>query len=312
MYAKLIIMLLLIPGIATFAPFATIQRQNAFVTRSTEFDDSSPSDSADETFEQQQESSSDSTSIMAELAASRDRLLAYIGDEGSGVARGEVETLVTSLVDSSRICAASEKTQMSTTPLLTGSWTLVYSSTDSTRSSPFFPCFTKAFGDDVASQIYRITDSIPEGIKDVGEAKQTFDMDANTLVSRVEVSALNDLSSSIMTTRSTFSVDKEGANEATLNISVGTTKPEKSTIVSKLPDFLKGLAESVPGFPSGAALEAVKKGSGKVSFEEVFFDEEIRVNKYETGKGDYGVETFIWKRASFGAGDMSGEKVWEF
>ena len=116
-----------------------------------------------------------------------------------------------------------------------------------------------------------------------------------------------------MTTRSTFNVDKEGPNEATLNVEVGTTKPEKSTVVDKLPDLFKGLVESVPGFPSGMALEAVKKGSGKVVFEEVFFDEEVRVNKYETGKGDYGGETFVWRRTSFGSDiDDEGEKVWEF
>ncbi|GMH91925.1 hypothetical protein TrVE_jg12304 [Triparma verrucosa] len=303
------LVLLLLPVVSTFAPFVAPSSRRSFTITSTEFDDSSPSDSSDETFEEQQEQG-DSTA--AALASARDRLLDYVEDESSECSRGEVETLVTSLVESSRIFAASEKTQMSTTPLLTGSWSLAYSSTDSTRSSPFFPCFTKAFGDSVSSQIYRITDSIPSGIKDVGDAKQTFDVDKGTLVSRVEVSALNSISSSVMTTRSTFNVDKEGPNEATLNVEVGTTKPEKSTVVDKLPDLFKGLVESVPGFPSGMALEAVKKGSGKVVFEEVFFDEEVRVNKYETGTGDYGGETFVWRRTSFGSDIDEGEKVWEF
>ena len=87
------LVLLLLPVVSTFAPFvAPSSRRSITIARSTEFDDSSPSDSSDETFEEQQEQG-DSTA--AALASARDRLLDYVEDEGSECSRGEVETLVT-------------------------------------------------------------------------------------------------------------------------------------------------------------------------------------------------------------------------
>ena len=157
---------------------------------------------------------------------------------------------------------------MSTIPLLGGRWSLLYSSTDPTRSSPFFPAFSNAFGAQQAEQIFKLTDSIPSGIKDVEDAYQTISFDptfkSGELVSRVKVTAFGGASESIMTTRTTFEVQDAGGEVSTLSLKVGTTKPEKSTVVSMLPGFLKSIADSAPPFPSGSALEAVKEGASGV------------------------------------------------
>ena len=179
---------------------------------------------------------------------------------------------------------------------------MLYASTDPTRSSPFFPAFTKAFGEEQANQIYFITDTIPSGIKDIEEATQTYDTEEGTLVSRVKVAALQGLSSSLMTTRSAITVsDNSNGGCATVEIKVETTKPEKSTLESLLPGFLKDVVQSVPPFPSGSWLESVKSGSSKVVFDEVYCDDKLRVSRYANELAEYGSEVFVWKRKSFAA-----------
>lgn len=84
-------------------------------------------------------------------------------------------------------------------------------------------------------------------------------------------------------------------------VTVGTTKPERSTIADLLPEALKDVVDAAPAFPSGQALEIVKNGGSEVTFEEVYKDGGVRVNRYETDEG--GTELFVWKRDSYGVGD---------
>ena len=73
-----------------------------------------------------------------------------------------------------------------------GVWELVYAPTDTTRCSPFFWAFRRAFPY-TSDQIFDITDAIPAPIKKVGPATQTIDIDGGTLVSRVKVATLGGL-----------------------------------------------------------------------------------------------------------------------
>jgi hypothetical protein len=167
--------------------------------------------------------------------------------------------------------------------LLSGEWELVYSSTDITRSSPFFWAFRKAFPEQ-SNQIYDITDMIPSGIKDVGPAFKVIDIStmskysstsaaASTVststavgrfVSRVKVATLGGIATSIMTTRGTVL----GINANTsIRIQIDTTKPERSTIVQTILGQSIGsvIDESLPPFPSGPALERIVPGSSIVT-----------------------------------------------
>jgi len=180
----------------------------------------------------------------------------------------------------------------SSSGLLNGEWELVYAPQDNTRSSPFFWAFSQAFPDS-ADQIYTITDTIPSPIKDIGPAYQTIDMDARTLVSRVKISTLNQLASSIMTTRCTIINTSAGLDGVILQ--VDSTKPEQSSILEKFGGPLgKMISENSSPFPSGEALEAVKVDSSKVVMITSFCDEGLRVSR----NADDAV--FVWKRKSFG------------
>jgi hypothetical protein len=97
---------------------------------------------------------------------------------------------------------------------------LLYSPEDVTRSSPFFWAFSQAFPEN-ANQIFGITDSIPDPIKEVGPAYQTIQLDSTgtastgKLVSRVKVATLGGIATSIMTTRADIvgSVGVDGKND---------------------------------------------------------------------------------------------------
>ncbi|CAM9270202.1 unnamed protein product [Discosporangium mesarthrocarpum] len=68
-----------------------------------------------------------------------------------------------------------------------GSWTLVYSSSQAFRSSPFFATFQALLGrDGLAERIFALTDSFPSA--KIGQARQIVDGEANQLISRVEMS----------------------------------------------------------------------------------------------------------------------------
>lgn len=68
-----------------------------------------------------------------------------------------------------------------------GTWTLVYSSSQAFRSSPFFATFQALLGrEGVAEKIFSFTDAIPNA--KIGQARQIVNEDCTELVSRVDMS----------------------------------------------------------------------------------------------------------------------------
>lgn len=70
---------------------------------------------------------------------------------------------------------------------MVGIWTLVYSSSQAFRSSPFFATFQALLGTQgVAEKIFSFTDAFPNA--KIGQARQIVNEDCTELVSRVEMS----------------------------------------------------------------------------------------------------------------------------
>lgn len=180
--------------------------------------------------------------------------------------------------------------------LMAGQWSLLYASEDVTRSSPFFWAFRKTFPQN-AEQIFGITDVIPAPLKETGPATQTISEVDDTLVSRVKVATLGGVATSIMTTRCTV-LSREGLD--VLRVRVETTKPEESTILSKLGPLGTFLDENVARpFPSGEALEKVRTGGSEVLIKTSFCDEGLRISRdAELVEGD----VYVWVRDTFEAG----------
>lgn len=182
--------------------------------------------------------------------------------------------------------------------LMAGEWELLYCPSDMTRSSPFFWAFRKAFPEK-SSDIFAITDAIPEPLKEVGPATQTITLDTSSssaqlgsLISRVKVSTLGGLATSIMTTRSTI-IGSEGVDR--LKLRVDTTKPEDSSVLQKLGSFGELLNERAPPFPSGEALERVKRGASEVLMITGYCDESLRISR----NADDIEDAYVWRRISF-------------
>ena len=178
---------------------------------------------------------------------------------------------------------------------LSGTWDLLYTPDDTTRSSPFFTAFRQAVAQ--ADQIYDITDAIPAPLKEVGPATQEIDLEGKrTMVSRVKVATLGGQATSIMTTRCTIVPQQNrGSSSNCMILQVDSTKPEDSTLVNKL---FGPLAASVqansPPFPSGTALEQLQKGSSQVVWRHLYCDEGVRISRY----GDE--DNFcVWTRKEF-------------
>ena len=196
--------------------------------------------------------------------------------------------------------------------LTNGVWELIYTSTDITRSSPFFWAFRRAFsGDDnnTSDQIFDITDSIPAPLKMVGPATQTIDMESKTLVSRVKIATLGGIATSIMTTRCDIlgsgsngsGGGSDGSKDDLLRIRVTSTKPEEATIVTKVLGSFLGeyINSSSPPFPSGDVLDMVVPGSSEVVIKTTFCDEGLRITRNADRPKE---DVFVWKRVKFGSG----------
>jgi hypothetical protein len=185
--------------------------------------------------------------------------------------------------------------------LLSGEWELLYSPEDATRSSPFFWAFRKAFPDN-SDQIFSITDSIPASIKEIGPTFQQIDLNSSTqsgrFISKLKVATLGGLATSIMTTRCSI-VGIEGLDG--IRLRVETTKPEDSTLVSKIFGPLGDVInENLPAFPSGEALEQVQPGSSEVVMRTTFCDEGLRISRNDERPS----EVFVWRRREFASFDF--------
>jgi hypothetical protein len=185
--------------------------------------------------------------------------------------------------------------------LLSGEWELLYSPEDATRSSPFFWAFRKAFPEN-SDQIFSITDSIPATLKEIGPTFQNIELNSQQqtgrFVSKLKVATLGGLATSIMTTRGSI-VGIEGLDG--IRLRVETTKPEDSTLVSKLFGPLGDVInENLPAFPSGEALERAMPGSSEVVMRTTFCDEGLRISRNDERPS----EVFVWRRREFASFDF--------
>jgi hypothetical protein len=208
--------------------------------------------------------------------------------------REEIRTLVSKLEEIAEQVGVGQAS--SHAGLLSGEWELLYSPEDKTRSSPFFWAFRKAFPEN-SDQIFGITDSFPVAIKEVGPAFQQINLNVSTqtgrFVSRVKVATLGGAATSIMTTRAAIT-GIDGIDGICLTIE--TTKPEDSTILSKVFGPLGEIInENAPPFPSGEALEKIRPGSSQVVLRTSFCDEGLRVSR----DGDRPSDIYVWRRREF-------------
>jgi hypothetical protein len=172
---------------------------------------------------------------------------------------------------------------------------LLYSPEDVTRSSPFFWAFRQAFPEQ-SDEIFSITDAIPAPVKEVGPAFQTIDFvpetGRGTLVSRVKISTLGGLATSVMTTRASI-IGSSGLDGIRLKIE--TSKPEDSTAIKVLGPLGAALDDNLPPFPSGEALEKVMPGSSQVVMRTTFCDEGLRISRNDAKISD----VYVWRRKEF-------------
>jgi len=213
----------------------------------------------------------------------------------------EVNSLVQELEATAEQVGVGQASSLS--GLMSGEWELLYAPEDVTRSSPFFWAFRKAFPDS-SDQIFGITDAIPAPIKEVGPAMQVINLEVGsssqtgTFVSKVKVATLGGMATSIMTTRGSI-VGIEGVDG--LKLKIETTKPEDSTVISKLlGPFGDTVNENAPPFPSGEALESARQGSSEVIMRTTFCDEGLRISRNE----DRYDEVFVWRRGNFASFDF--------
>ena len=207
----------------------------------------------------------------------------------------KIPALIQELQDTAEVLGVGQAS--SSSGWLSGTWELLYSTDDPTRSSPFFWAFRQAFSEN-AEQIFGITDALPAPLKEVGPAIQEIDWNDATatgrLVSKVRVATLGGAATSIMTTRASMT---EAVGLDGVKLVVETTKPEKSTLLNTLlgPAMGSLVNENAPAFPSGEALERVQPGSSQVVMRTVFCDEALRISRSDDRPNDW----LVWKRREF-------------
>ncbi|CAM9491568.1 unnamed protein product [Chrysoparadoxa australica] len=190
--------------------------------------------------------------------------------------RRQIEDCIYELEDRSPI------RDSASSPAILGTWALIYSSEDVTRSSPFFWAFrqlTEKVGGDskVADTIFSITDSIP--IKTIGEAIQTITQDE--LKSEVEVIAGNKGPGaavfpsfrSIMTTTSRATA----LGGMDTELSVEKTQVKKSDI-GKLIGAINDIA-----FPTEDVFNRINPESTSLIMTTTFLDGQLRISRNEYG-----------------------------
>ncbi|CAM9727564.1 unnamed protein product, partial [Sphacelaria rigidula] len=119
---------------------------------------------------------------------------------------------------------------------MVGVWTLVYSSSQAFRSSPFFATFQALLGQEgVAEKIFSFTDGFPNA--KIGQARQIVNEDCTELVSRVEMSLWpHRWVSGVVETRSRIVNDDVGER---LEVIVDDTRV-KDSILGKISPRLEG------------------------------------------------------------------------
>ncbi|CAM9235419.1 unnamed protein product [Chrysoparadoxa australica] len=110
-------------------------------------------------------------------------MLSAMSDRGqlcSPQQKEDVEDLVARLQEVTPMGALPKNRDM------TGSWTLVYSSSQAFRSSPFFASLQALLGNDnISTRLFSLTSSLPAAR--VGQCQQIIDEEGTRMVSRVEI-----------------------------------------------------------------------------------------------------------------------------
>ncbi|CAM9297809.1 unnamed protein product [Scytosiphon promiscuus] len=153
---------------------------------------------------------------------------------------------------------------------MVGIWTLVYSSSQAFRSSPFFATFQALLGrQGVAEKIFSFTDAFPNA--KIGQARQIVNGDCTELVSRVEMSVWpHRWISGVVETRSKIVNDDTGER---LEVIVDDTRVSDS-ILGKISPRLEEVR-----VPVDQLSERLFDRIPRITLDTVFLDEDLRVSR---------------------------------
>ncbi|CBJ48469.1 conserved unknown protein [Ectocarpus siliculosus] len=153
---------------------------------------------------------------------------------------------------------------------MVGTWTLVYSSSQAFRSSPFFATFQALIGKDgVAERIFSFTDAFPNA--KIGQARQIVNEDCTELLSRVEMSVWpHRWISGVVETRSKIVNDDIGDQ---LEVIVDDTRVSDS-ILGKISPRLEEVR-----VPVDQLSERLFDRIPRITLDTVFLDQDLRVSR---------------------------------
>ncbi|CAM9173054.1 unnamed protein product [Pylaiella littoralis] len=153
---------------------------------------------------------------------------------------------------------------------MVGIWTLVYSSSQAFRSSPFFATFQALLGKEgVAERIFSYTDAFPNA--KIGQARQIVNEDCTELLSRVEMSVWpHRWISGVVETRSKIVNDNVGDR---LEVIVDDTRVSDS-VLGKISPRLEELR-----VPVDQLSERLFDRIPRITLETVFLDQDLRVTR---------------------------------
>lgn len=153
---------------------------------------------------------------------------------------------------------------------MVGTWTLVYSSSQAFRSSPFFATFQALIGQEgLAERIFSFTDAIPNA--KIGQARQIVNEDCTELLSRVDMSIWpHRWISGVVQTRSRIVNDDVGER---LEVIVDDTKVVDS-VLGKISPQLEAWR-----VPVDQLSERIFDRIPRITLDTVFLDEDLRVSR---------------------------------
>lgn len=153
---------------------------------------------------------------------------------------------------------------------MVGIWTLVYSSSQAFRSSPFFATFQALLGrEKVAEKIFAFTDAFPNA--KIGQARQIVNEDCTELVSRVEMSLWpHRWISGVVETRARIVNDDVGER---LEVIVDDTSVRDS-VLGKISPRLEGWR-----VPVDQLSERIFDRIPRITLETMFLDQDLRISR---------------------------------
>ncbi|KAG2433564.1 hypothetical protein HYH02_012681 [Chlamydomonas schloesseri] len=159
-----------------------------------------------------------------------------------------------------------------------GKWELIYSSVEQFRSSPFFWAFQEGLvqSRDIASQIFKFTDSLPGAT--IGAAYQTLSFDTGKLISEVDIEVFPAIRGTVVTTSAV-----EADPPRNLNVTVQTTRVANSNVLPFVDNVSVPVQEIVEGIRG--------PGSTRVVVEITYVDSDMRIARTRPDG-----EIFVYRR----------------